>query len=573
MVTRLDGEAAGERVGAVLIALLALCAFFTLFIFRAADDNRLTSWQWVFDGADAARMGGILVAGLALAYPLSKVSLPRCHPAAVLFLASFAIGTIFWREPELIVDAARYFTQAKHLELYGIGSFLGGWGREVAAWTDLPLVPFLYGVTFAVWGESRLPIQVLTTLLFSGTVVLTYWLGTELWDERIGAGAGALLLGMPYLLTQVPLMLVDVPTMFFLTLAVLAAVKAVRRGGPGWMALASGAVACAVLSKFSTWPLLSVLGVIVLVHAGKEPGAILRRAGAILLAPAVLAGAVVLWKHDVIREQLRLLWGYQVPGLSRWRESFASTFLFQIHPFITAAAAYSVVAAFRKRDSRYAIVAWALLLIVLFRIERIRYLLPTLPMLALMASYGLGEIKSREIRRFTVACAVTASLVVAVFGYLPHAMSLSAVNLKDAGAYLDSIGGGPVEVVTLPQAWSGINPAVSVPLLDLFTTRRLVYRPDAVAPPGEAGDRSPLRFTWDYRSPAYYSARPGAPDGAAALVLILGRSDQPLPEAIERRISGYRLARAFQRSDEWFQYRTLVRIYRAPEGMPPGGRS
>jgi len=221
-------EEPADPLVVALVSLLTLSAFLTQFVFRAADDNRLTSWQWVFADADLARMSGFLVAGILVAYALSRVRLPERRALAVLALTSFLAGAAFWREPEVIVDAARYFTQAKHLLIYGIAHFVEGWGREIGAWTDLPLVPGLFGLTFALGGETRVAVQVLTTLLFSGTVVLTYLLGKTLWDGTVGLYAGALLLGMPYLLTQVPLMLVDVPTMFLFMLAVLT-VTCVRR--------------------------------------------------------------------------------------------------------------------------------------------------------------------------------------------------------------------------------------------------------------------------------------------------------------------------------------------------------
>ena len=65
---------------------------------------------------------------------------------AALFIVSFAVSAMFWQEPEMIVDASRYFTQAKHLELYGFGYFFREWGNGINAWTDLPAIPFLYGV-------------------------------------------------------------------------------------------------------------------------------------------------------------------------------------------------------------------------------------------------------------------------------------------------------------------------------------------------------------------------------------------------------------------------------------------
>lgn len=557
-----------DRAAVLLIFLLTLGAFLALFILRGLDDNALTSWQWVFIDADVVKVGAILAAGLLLAFPLSKVSLPGCHPGAFLFLSSFLISAMFWGAPEVIVDAARYFTQAKHLATYGVGHFLSEWGREVGAWTDLPLVPLLYGLVFRLWGESRVAIQVLTTLLFSGTVVLTYLTGKALWDERVGFYAGGLLLGMPYLLTQVPLMLVDVPAMFFFTLGVFGVIRALERGGAAWIALSSVAVACAGLSKYSTWLLLTVVPIIFLVYVREKPGAALRRSCMIFLTSLFLVGIFLLLKYDVVAAQVRLLQSYQVPGLRRWRESFASTFLFQIHPFITAAALWSVVIAFTKRDLKYAIIGWLLFLVVLLQVERIRYMLPTFPMLALMASYGLREIRSVEVRRFAVSCIVISSLVVAIAGYLPFLRSTSATNLKDAGEYLNSIEADTVEVFTLPQVESEVNPAVSVPLLDLFTRKRVVYRQgsEASVPPAEI-ETSPLRFSWEFRAPRYYAG--GGREGQA-VVIIAGRRDQSLPDQVEQRLRGYRLSRAFETADDWFQYQTLVRVYEG-EG-PRAGR-
>ena len=61
-------------------------------------------------------------------------------------ILSFAAVLPFWKEPELIVDASRYFAQAKHLEMYGLFPFLEEWGRTGAApqclvarrWCDFP---------------------------------------------------------------------------------------------------------------------------------------------------------------------------------------------------------------------------------------------------------------------------------------------------------------------------------------------------------------------------------------------------------------------------------------------------
>jgi hypothetical protein len=540
------------------VALLSLAVFLTLFLFRACDDNRLTSWHWVFADADIFWITPVLAAGLVLAAILARAPFPGRRPEGVLFVCAFALAAVFWGEPEVIVDASRYFTQAKHIELYGLGYFLREWGGQIEAWTDLPLIPLLYGVIFSLAGEYRIYIQVLTTLLFSASVVLTYLIGKALWDEATGFCAGALLLGMPYLLTQVPLMLVDVPTMFFLILAIYATLKALERGGGGHLALASVALVLAFWTKYSAWLFLSVLAVVLLVRIKQGPRPVFLRALMLIMISMLLIGATLLPLSDVVGTQLDFLRRYQLPGLARWEESPGSTFLFQLHPFIAAAALVSVYAAFKNRNARYAIVLWLPALVTVLGINRIRYILPVFPMLALMAAYGLREVRCVELRKYMVLCIVTTSVAISVLGFRPFLQQTSAVNLKHAGEYLDTLDAAEVEVFALQQRHVAINPAVSVPLLDLHTAKRLVFRPDGLAPAGQDVETSALRFTWEYKNPSHYAA--GAPR-AEAVVVIADDDSQPLPYGVTQRLIGYHLARRFIASENVFGYGTIVKVY------------
>lgn len=552
------GAGAPERL---LVSAAALGTVAALFLFRAADDNRLTSWRWVFADADPIRLYALVAGGVALALLAARFPLPARRPAMVLFVASYAVAALFWRAPEVIVDASRYFTQAKHLELRGLTWFLAHWGREVPAWTDLPLVPLLYGLAFGLFGESRTSIQALTTLLFAGSVVLTHRLGKTLWGEEVGFTAGAFLLGMPYLLTQVPAMLVDVPTMFFVTLAMVAATEAFRRGGAGRILLASLAVALALFTKYSAWLFLSVLPVMGFVHRKEGAPRPLRTGMAMALVSASLVLTAVLSGHEVYRDQLSLLLGYQAPGLRRWGESFASTFLFQIHPFLTAAALLSAWVATERRDAKYAVVLWPVLLLLALRVQRIRYFIPAFPMLALMAAYGLQRFGKGEVRRLVAGCALATSLVVALYGYLPFLRGTSAANLRTAGEYLDSLGEGRVEVLTLSRPDAEVNPAVWVPLLDLYTSRPLSYAYPGAPPEARRwAEASPLRFTWEYRNPDYYAAE--GTGGAVAVALVADDLAAPLPDGIEDRLRGLRLARVFASDDGVFRNRPLVAVYR-----------
>lgn len=540
------------------VALVYLAVFLTLFLFRARDDNRLTSWRWVFADADVFWMTPVLAAGLFLAAILARAPLSGRRPAGMLFVCSFAAAAVSWGVPEAIVDASRYFTQAKHLELYGLEYFLREWGGQIAVWTDLPLVPLLYGLIFRFVGEDRVYIQVFTTLLFSTSVVLTYLIGRTLWDQTTGLCAAALLLGMPYLLVQVPLMLVDVPAMCFLLLAVFATLRALEREGIVPLVLASLATTLAFWTKYSVWLFLSVLLVTVVVRPEKQLRPALPRALALISISTFLIGATLLPLLEVVSAQLRLLQSYQVPGLARWQESPGSTFLFQMHPFIAAAALVSAYAAIQNRDARYAAAAWLPALALALGVHRIRYLLPVFPMLALMAAYGLRAIRNGEIRKYIVLCIIASSLTLSVLGFRPFLQQTSAMNLKQAGEYLDSLDASSVEVIALPQRRAALNPAVSVPLLDIHTSKRLIFRSRELAPADRGAEESPLRFTWEHRNPKYYDAEAPRAD---AVVLIADDEAQPLPEDVVQRLVGYRLARQFAASEKVRDYRTIVKIY------------
>lgn len=468
-----------------------------------------------------------------------------------------------WQEPEIIVDASRYFTQAKHLETYGITAFLKEWGITLFAWTDLPLVPFLYGLIFKIFGESRIAIQVFTSALFSLTAVITYLIGNRLWSRETGLNAALLLLGSPYLLAQVPLMLVDVPTMFFLTWAIFSFLEVLGTGGAGKAAACTLAIACTLLSKYSAWPMLSILGVVLAVNGFQEDPrtghAATKRGMIVLIAGAVLFAAVLLVKFEIVSRQLALLRDYQAPGLARWRESNVSTFLFQIHPLITLASLFSVGLAVQRRDPRFLIVSWLVLLAVLFNIGRIRYLLPLFPMLVLMASYGMQFIKNDPVRRFLVYGCAASSLTLVLFAYLPFAERMSAVNLERAGAYLDSLKYGEIEVITQAGLPLVANPAVHVPLLDLFTAKRIRYQYDPRHPRPVDVETSSLRFTWLYRNPGYYEG--GQADRTVPVVVLTEAGAGSLPDSGAGRLAGRRLLNEFVTSEGVFQSGVSVRVY------------
>ncbi len=557
-----------KRLTAWLPALLTLTTTAVLFFFRRYDDNSLASWNVIFlTVGKPGRFFIFLSAALFFASLISfcRLSLPGRTRPLLLFAASAAMAALCWSIPEVNIDVSRYFEQAKYLELHGVNFFLKEWGREIAAWTDLPTVPFLYGLIFRLFGEERIFIQIFTTLLFGMTTVLTSFIGATLWDDDTGFNGGVLLLGMPYLIMMAPLMLVDVPTMFFLTLSVFLFLKTITSGRTGWACGALVSVFFTVLCKYSALFLLSVLPLISIIYCLKHPSQrrlILRNTFAVVLFSVLLLGIAAILTHDVVAEQLRLLFAYQKPGLGRWSESFVSTFLFQISPLITLAALASLLAAAVRRDLKYLIIAWLPLLIFIFQIKRIRYALPAFPMVALMAAYGLTVLKDRRVVKAAVSCAVAATLALCLFAYIPYLKQLSSVNLQEAGAFLDTLEIDAAEVFPVPEREYPINPAIAVPLLDLFTKKKIIFAYDPGASSADMDvSLSPYRFSWEYKNPAYYL--PGATGATEkkAIVVISGRTRDSMPPSIEERIKGYTRSKKFFTACPFYEYKTLVTVF------------
>lgn len=549
----------------LLVAFISLCLPLLLFIFKYIDDNRLTSWDWVFSRSDLPTfMAGLSLAILA-AYLLSGLPLGAKGKTLLLWIAPLLLAVPFWQEPEVIVDAARYFTQAKLLATHGIRYYIEQWGKEIFAWTDLPLIPLVYGLIFKFFGETRLYIQITNTLLLAGTILLTNRLGTLLWDDETGFYGGLLLLSIPYLFTQVPLMLVDIPTMFLLMLAVVTFAQAVQKGGPANILLAGTAFFLAFFAKYSTWVLLSIHGLLALVLLkSQRPSIVIRRSLLVALC-ALLLILLLAWRHkDIMIDQMILLNTYQKPGLKRWSESLFSTFFFQTNPLVTLAALASAWLAWRSRDIRYLVVLYLVfLLLVVLEVKRIRYTIPIFPMLALMAAYSLVRIPQPRVKRFLVLSMVTTSLFIAIFGFLPFLKKMSDNNITLAGQFLDDHAIKHAQVFPLTTEDDIINPVVFVPLLDLATKTRLSAIPEPItALTLDRVQTSSLRFTWEYAMPAFYTdfqKQPLTPP--EAMITISKIANPALPPNLQNTIRRYTKLRSFTQTNEIFQHNTFVTIY------------
>ena len=547
----------------LLVLFLTLLVFPLQYINRSLDMSTLTSWRWVFADKGPARVFLLLLPALMLAAPLSSFDLPEKNPVVFLFLLSVLSCLPFIDSPEYLLDSARYFLQAKYLKVYGIRAFFQEWGGEITAWTDLPLVPLAYGVLFKLFGETKLVITFLNVLLFGLIPILTYLIGRLLWDRTTGFLGGVLIMASPYLPTQAPLMLVDIHVMFFLLLAVFAFLCALEQGGFLFTFGAAIAIILALFCKYSTWPMLGVLGIIALIRIDTQPRIVIKRSLAVTVMTGLLLGIIFMWKGALILEQINVLRTYQLSGLKNWQEGYTAVFFFQAHPYILLAALSGCCRAAIKRDRKIFIIIWFAVLVFFLELKRLRYLLPLLPFLSLTAASGLQAISHAQVRRYIVYCAVLSSLVIGISIYRPFLALTSMSNLKNGGRFLNTLHAEAVEVYCLPQAHSLGNTSVAVPILDLYTDKEIYQNQAWNSEEGyRRAQNGSLRFAWELTQPAYYRETKYV-DLQLPVVVISSEPISNMPEQLTEKYPSSRLIRKFTNSSRVFRYQTFVTVFEA----------
>ncbi|MDH5541999.1 MAG: glycosyltransferase family 39 protein [Nitrospinota bacterium] len=543
----------------VLSAILIIVSVFIQFIFRRFDDNTLARWGWVFYGAEMGEVYLFLVLALAVAFMVSKLESPGRYPRTFLFALSFFAAVPAMGMPEIILDAGRYFLEAKHLEMYGAGYFLSEWGGGIPVWTDMPLVPMIYGLLFSLFGEERIYVQLFNMVLFSSTVVITFLIGKELWDEERGFYAGLFLLAIPYLLTQVPLMMVDIPTMFMTTASYYVFIIAVREGSTQYLLLSPFMIFLAVLTKYSAILLLAPLPALAFVISDHEAKVVLKRVALVSAALLLLASLAVLGMGETILKQARLFMEYQAPRLDSWGESHVSTFLFQVSPFLAIFSLIGAYTSYRERDKKFLVVLWIAVIAFLLELKRIRYLLPLFPMLALAASCGVCSLGEREVRRFAGFGIVSVSLAIFYLLYLPFLGSISTANIKDAGEFIDTLKCGSVGVYILPQKNSKANTEIAIPLLDIFSDKEMVNIPNMEMRADDEAQASSLRFTW---APDWGKfARRISPDEKLPIAVVSSEKLIEAPIEIINNLEEHGTLALFEKSTNAFKFKTYVTIF------------
>ena len=504
-----------------------------------------------------------LAVSLVLAHYLSGRMEPESLGAYTLPMAVFLVLLTLHTMPELNPDAARYFSEAKFLAEEGVGSFFGEWGRRLYVYVDQPLVPFIYGVLFTLFGESRLVIQAYNFLLYSLLTLLVYRTAEHLWGTRAGVFSGMLMLASPYVLSRVPLTLVDT-TLSFLTAALAyTLLTGLTRGDTKRLVLAGVCTAMIPFTKLTGVVYLLPLALVPLVlHLRGE-----RWKPRLLTVPLILGIALalplLLYLQPVLREQLvtAMVLRARMPVWSG-TESVWNMLLHQFSAPVTILAIASLYLSYRARDRGILLpLLWFLVPLALYHDTRIRYMIPAYPALAMLAGVGLFRLsqESRRMACFLAIATVLGSLSMLYLAYVPFAQANSAADLMRAAKYAERIPVDTIDMYALYPASYNSSLALLIPLFDLHSSKQVVVRGESLMPTREiTPEQRNVSWTWSYELPGYYFRLAPPSD----LVGVISPMYYPyLPPMLRERLQNYTLIRTFEAGTYGALFPYKVRLY------------
>lgn len=144
----------------------------------------------------------------------------------VLGLAAILGGVFYAGHQRVWGDEERSFRVAKIISAKGIES-----AYQESGWLSKkhpPLMPLLYSLTLDLTGTSLFHLRIVSVLFLAGTLIVTYYLGHELYDRNTGYLAAFLFLLFPLVIRLGTSAMMDIQLTFFFALALLVSLRMVR---------------------------------------------------------------------------------------------------------------------------------------------------------------------------------------------------------------------------------------------------------------------------------------------------------------------------------------------------------
>ncbi len=165
----------------------------------------------------------------------------------------FSSSSARWAFSILILGTIFRLWYSTHLELVGDEAYYWLWSRhpDYCYLDKGPVIAWFISAGTALFGQTVFGIRVFATLLALGTGIGMFFLGRQLFSDRVGFWSVVLATLTPLFAVGATLMTIDTVYIFFWTVAALTFWKAKDQDRIGWWVLTGALVGLSMLSKYT----------------------------------------------------------------------------------------------------------------------------------------------------------------------------------------------------------------------------------------------------------------------------------------------------------------------------------
>jgi 4-amino-4-deoxy-L-arabinose transferase-like glycosyltransferase len=335
-------------------------------------------------------------------------------------------------------DEESSFEASKMVAMEGVASFFTNYAQiPWLGYQHPPLVPLVYGFTMRVLGVNLFVMRFIPLFLGLAVVLMTYFLGRELYDRYTGFLAAFLLISFPLFLRVGTLANNDMPVTFCFSLALLLTLYLLRTP-TYWLSVAVGIVIGAgFLSKYTM-----VLIYAVLIGSFAVNVRFRRLKLHLGIVSLVSVGVLAMWlvyayHIDVLAAHWSRIASYAGVGtkavgglmfMSRWRTQFRLTALWKYLPY--SLGVYNIPMLFLgglylmrcRRQSDLFVLLWiaAVFLPLVLILPAKRYFMPAFPAVAIAMAHGLRRFAKAREQAVMLALLYCGEALYLSFSYYAH---------------------------------------------------------------------------------------------------------------------------------------------------------
>lgn len=321
-----------------------------------------------------------------------------------LSILVLSVGTFYamYQEVQSLVAEISVFKASQIVTREGVGAFFLQYSR--APWLGIqhpPLVPLTYGLIMRFLGEEILVLRLVTVIFSTGTIVVVYFLGKELYNREIGFLASMSFLAFPYFFRVGAAASNDMQVTFFFSLSLLLILRLQRKASYRVASATGVLIGIGLLSKYTMVFIYPVIGGIFFIF-GSLNRLKVHMGLLTLMSVSILSMWGLLAYHlgvfEIQRESLTYFAGSV--SLTSWGkvmllELLSTRLPSALGPYTLPMLVLGGVCLLQRREQADKIImTWitSVFLAVFLTLPDARYCMPAFPALAIVIAHGLYRV-------------------------------------------------------------------------------------------------------------------------------------------------------------------------------------